>query len=61
MGYGAHGQSVNLAYDPTMRPLLDRGFVLAYAHTRGGGELGNSWHHRGRLYSRRKTVRSKII
>jgi oligopeptidase B len=56
MGYGAYGQSVNLAYDPTMRPLLDRGFALAYAHTRGGGELGNSWHHRGRLYEKDRAV-----
>jgi oligopeptidase B len=56
MGYGAYGQSVNLAYDPTMRPLLDRGFVLAYAHTRGGGELGNSWHHGGRLYEKGRAV-----
>jgi protease II len=56
MGYGAYGQSVNLAYDPTTRPLLDRGFVLAYAHTRGGGELGISWHQRGRLYEKGRAV-----
>jgi protease II len=56
MGYGAYGQSLNLAYDPTTLPLLDRGFVLAYAHTRGGGELGNSWHHRGRLYEKGRAV-----
>jgi oligopeptidase B len=56
MGYGAYGQSLNLAYDPTTRPLLDRGFVLAYAHTRGGGELGNSWHHQGRLYGKGRAV-----
>jgi oligopeptidase B len=56
IGYGAYGQSVNLAFDPATRPLLDRGFLLAYAHTRGGGELGKSWHRRGRLYEKGRAV-----
>jgi protease II len=47
-GYGAYGASVSLAYDPTLQPLLDRGCVLAFAHTRGGGELGRNWHVKGR-------------
>jgi protease II len=59
-GYGAYGQSVNLAFDPTTRPLLDRGFVLAYAHTRGGGELGNSWHQRGKLYEKDRAVEDYV-
>jgi protease II len=33
-GYGAYGASISLAYDPTLQPLLDRGCVLAFAHTR---------------------------
>lgn len=48
IAYGAYGEPVSLAYDPTLQPLLDRGFVVAYAHTRGGGELGRAWHLRGR-------------
>ena len=45
IGYGAYGEPVSLAYDPTLQPLLDRGHAVAYAHTRGGGELGRAWHH----------------
>jgi len=48
LGYGAYGQPLNLAFNPSLQPLLDRGFVLAFAHTRGGGELGRSWHLKGR-------------
>jgi protease II len=48
MGYGAYGKSVDISYSPGLQPLLDRGYVLAYAHTRGGGELGTQWHDQGR-------------
>ncbi|MCW5612150.1 MAG: S9 family peptidase [Rubrivivax sp.] len=49
IGYGAYGSS----YDPTFssnRPsLMDRGFVVAIAHVRGGAELGEGWYEAGRL------------
>jgi protease II len=48
IGYGAYGKSVDVSYNPGLQPLLDRGFVLAYAHVRGGGELGSQWHDQGR-------------
>lgn len=48
IGYGAYGQTTNLAFDPALTPLFDRGFVLAFAHTRGGGDLGRRWHVQGR-------------
>ncbi|HUN90461.1 MAG TPA: S9 family peptidase [Burkholderiaceae bacterium] len=48
-GYGAYG----LCVDPTFRSswvsLLDRGFVVAIAHVRGGQELGRAWYEAGRL------------
>jgi len=54
-GYGAYG----VCYEPTFsRPaisLLDRGFVYAIAHVRGGGELGESWHEQGKMLSKRRT------
>jgi len=48
VGYGAYGEAMNLGYDPSWAPLLSRGFVLAFAHTRGGGDLGKEWYHSGR-------------
>ena len=56
MGYGAYGEPMNLSYDPTLLPLLDRDFVLAFAHTRGGGDLGKAWYHRGRLYNKQRAI-----
>lgn len=47
-GYGAYGISMEPAFNPTVRLLLDRGLVFAVAHVRGGGELGTAWHHAGR-------------
>jgi oligopeptidase B len=47
VGYGAYGEPMNLGYDPSWLPLLERGFVLAFAHTRGGGDLGKAWYHAG--------------
>jgi len=49
--YGGYGtfEWAKGDFDPTLLPLLDRGFVYAYAHIRGGSEMGRKWHHEGRL------------
>lgn len=56
MGYGAYGEPVNMGYDPCLLPLLEQGYVLAFAHTRGGGELGKAWYHAGRREHKLKVV-----
>ncbi|HKA67845.1 MAG TPA: prolyl oligopeptidase family serine peptidase [Actinomycetes bacterium] len=48
-GYGGYGISLKPRFDPTSLLWLEQGGVLAIAHTRGGGEYGESWHHAGRL------------
>ena len=60
VGYGAYGEPMNLGYDPTWIPLLERGFVLAFAHTRGGGDLGRAWYHAGRLENKTKAIEDFI-
>lgn len=42
-GYGNSGSSNDLFYDPSYIPFINRGGVYAYAHVRGGGELGEDW------------------
>ena len=46
--YGAYGMSLEAGYNLVDSLLLRRGWTLAFAHVRGGGELGRSWHHAGR-------------
>ena len=46
--YGAYGMSFDPAFSSTTLSLLDRGFVFAIAHIRGGEELGRPWYEDGR-------------
>ena len=56
VGYGAYGEPVTRGFDSSALSLINRGVVVAYAHTRGGGELGKSWYHAGRLYNKGNAV-----
>ena len=55
IGYGAYGVSSDPRFDPAYASLLDRGFVLAVAHVRGGGEMGSAWHDAGKLLRKQNT------
>lgn len=46
-GYGAYGISVSPFYVPAMRSWYDHAQIFAFAHVRGGGELGEAWHKAG--------------
>nr|WP_131992406.1 S9 family peptidase [Acidipila rosea] len=54
-GYGSYGYALPIGFNPNRLSLLDRGFVMAYAHIRGGGDLGKPWHDAGRLMVKRNT------
>ncbi|MCD4500270.1 S9 family peptidase [Chromobacterium vaccinii] len=54
-GYGAYGMAMDAAFSAPRVSLLDRGFVFAIAHVRGGGELGRRWHEAGRLKNKQNS------
>ena len=54
-GYGAYGISLDAGFRSPRLSLLDRGFVYAIAHVRGGEELGRSWYDAGRLLNKKNT------
>jgi oligopeptidase B len=54
-GYGSYGYALPLGFSTSRLALLDRGLVLAYAHIRGGGELGDPWHDAGKMMLKRNT------
>ncbi|XP_005999618.1 prolyl endopeptidase-like isoform X2 [Latimeria chalumnae] len=47
--YGAYGMDLDMSFKPEMLQLLEDGWILAYCHVRGGGELGLKWHEEGKL------------
>jgi oligopeptidase B len=55
LGYGSYG----ISYDPTFNEdrlsLVDRGFVFAIAHIRGGQEMGRQWYENGKLLNKKNT------
>jgi oligopeptidase B len=55
MGYGAYGWSYEPYFSSNRLSLLDRGFVYAIAHVRGGGELGKFWHKQGQFLQKMNT------
>ncbi|MCW5978128.1 MAG: S9 family peptidase [Bryobacteraceae bacterium] len=54
-GYGSYGNSTEPAFDSYAISLLDRGFVYAIAHIRGGQELGRAWYEDGKLLKKKNT------
>lgn len=58
--YGAYGVAVDPNFQSERLSLLDRGFVYALAHPRGGGELGEYWHEEGMMLKKRNTFTDVI-
>jgi oligopeptidase B len=54
-GYGSYGINYDPAFSYSSLSLLDRGFVVAIAHIRGGSEYGRSWFEEGRMLYKANT------
>jgi len=54
-GYGAYGHSIDPRFSSDRLSLLDRGFIFAIAHIRGGAEMGEVWHDQGKLLQKKNT------
>ena len=59
-GYGSYGIPMFATFNSNRVSLLDRGFVFAIAHIRGGGEMGKKWHDQGKMMSKKNTFRDFI-
>ena len=53
--YGSYGYSLPVGFGGNRLSMLDRGVVMAFAHIRGGGDMGKPWHDAGRLMQKRNT------
>ncbi|MFT2010475.1 S9 family peptidase [Pontibacter sp. 13R65] len=53
--YGSYGITMNPSFNSTRLSLLDRGFVYAIAHIRGGQEMGRQWYEDGKLLKKKNT------
>lgn len=54
-GYGAYGECLDPWFSHARLSLLERGFIFAIAHVRGGGELGEAWYRAGKLQHKHNT------
>jgi oligopeptidase B len=54
-GYGSYGYSQDPRFSSSRLSLLDRGFVFAIAHVRGGEEMGRAWYDAGKLLKKKNT------
>ena len=53
--YGSYGYSLNPRFNHSILSLLDRGFIYAMAHVRGGEDLGRQWYEDGKLFKKKNT------
>ena len=58
--YGSYGHSMDPYFSSARLSLLDRGFVFAIAHIRGGQELGRAWYDDGKLLNKKNTFNDFI-
>ncbi|MGB0176348.1 MAG: prolyl oligopeptidase family serine peptidase, partial [Owenweeksia sp.] len=54
-GYGSYGITVDPGFSSTRLSLLDRGFIFAIAHIRGGQYLGREWYDEGKMLNKKNT------
>ena len=54
-GYGSYGYTYPISFSSSALSLLDRGFAVAIAHIRGGGDMGKAWHDDGRMMNKKNT------
>jgi oligopeptidase B len=53
--YGSYGYSIDPSFSTTRLSLLDRGFIFAIAHIRGGQEMGRRWYEDGKMLKKKNT------
>ena len=58
--YGSYGATVEPSFNPNVLSLVDRGFVYAIAHIRGGQEMGRRWYDDGKMMHKRNTFTDYI-
>ena len=54
-GYGSYGSTMSAGFSSVRLSLLDRGFIYAMAHIRGGMEMGRYWYEEGKLLNKKNT------
>ena len=54
-GYGSYGSTVSDRFSSVRLSLLDRGFIFAIAHIRGGEYLGRDWYEEGKMFNKKNT------
>lgn len=59
-GYGSYGASMDASFSTSRLSLLNRGFVYAIAHIRGGQEMGRQWYEDGKLQKKKNTFNDFI-
>lgn len=59
-GYGAYGLTSDPGFSADLLSLLDRGFVYAIGHVRGGGDLGETWHDAGKMLLKKNSFHDFI-
>lgn len=59
-GYGAYGYTIDPSFSSNRLSLLDRGYIFAIAHVRGGEYLGRKWYDTGKLLSKKNTFNDFI-
>jgi oligopeptidase B len=59
-GYGAYGGSSEPHFNPNIISIMERGFVFAIVHVRGGSEMGRDWYDEGRLLNKKNSFTDLI-